>query len=67
MLWQWPQGLQLSAWREGLRTPAILWQWRFKLQGEFVSFRVTKPLQDRSQFSTSEQMSHSHADLCVLW
>ena len=67
MLWQWPQGLQLSAWREGLRTPAILWQWRFKLQGEFVSFRVTKHLQDRSQFLTSEQMSHSHADLCVLW
>ena len=67
MLWQWPQGLQLSEWREGLRTPAILWQWRFKLQGEFVSFRVTKPLQDRSQSSTSEQMSHSHADLCVLW
>ena len=25
-VWQWPQGLQLSEWREGLRTPAILWQ-----------------------------------------
>ena len=40
---------------------------RFKLRGESVSFRMTKPVQHRSQFSTSEQMSHSNADQCVLW
>ena len=39
---------------------------RFKLQGESVSFRMTKPVQHRRQFSTSDQMSHSHADQCVL-
>ena len=38
----------------------------FKLQGESVSFRMTKPVQHPSQFSTSEQMSHSNADQCVL-
>ena len=40
---------------------------RFKLQGESVSLRVTKTVQHRNQFSTSEQMSRSHADQCVLW
>ena len=39
---------------------------RLKPQGESVSFRMTKTVQHRSQ-STSEQMSHSNADQCVLW
>ena len=29
---QWPQGLQLSEWTEGLRAPAMLWQWAQGLQ-----------------------------------
>ena len=45
----------------------MLWQWPFQAPSESVSFRMTKPVQHRSQFSTSEQMSHSHADQCVLW
>ena len=38
----------------------------FKLQVESVIFRVTKPVQHRSQFSTSEQMSQSCRSACAL-
>ena len=34
MLWQWPQGLQISEWTEGLRIPAMLWLWPQGLESE---------------------------------
>ena len=37
---------------------------RFELQGESVSFRMTKPVQHRSQFLTPEQMSHRQIGVC---
>ena len=43
MLWQWPQGLQLSEWTEGLRISAMLWQW---LQGLFTTIRVDRRSED---------------------